>query len=142
MYNWQSGPSENYYRLNVQSSQRNRTRNRTTQQDHPGQFKYRNSSQECCLQQHLSVLAGGAALPEISLLTKGSRCGSLRQLTYGELRQRAQEGGSKAARRGGKWQENAKKILNRGNELDKSFRINKSCKKRTQNELVFEHNNA
>jgi hypothetical protein len=38
-------------------------------------------------------------------------------LTYGERRQRAREGGSKAARRGGKWQENAKKILNRGNEL-------------------------
>ena len=37
---------------------------------------------------------------------------------------------------------NAKKILNRGNEPNKSFGINKSRKKRTQNELDFEPNNA
>jgi len=43
---------------------------------------------------------------------------------------------------GGKRQGNAKKILNRGNELNKSFRINKSRKKRTQNELDFECKNA
>ena len=43
---------------------------------------------------------------------------------------------------GVKWQENAKKILNRGNELNKSFRINKRRKKRTQNELNFEPKNA
>ena len=38
---------------------------------------------------------------------------------------------------GGKWQENVKKILNRGNEPNKSLRINKSRKKRTQNEPSF-----
>ena len=43
---------------------------------------------------------------------------------------------------GAKRQGNAKKILNRGNELNKSFRINKSRKKRTQNELDFEPKNA
>jgi hypothetical protein len=43
---------------------------------------------------------------------------------------------------GAKRQGNAKKILNRGNEPNKSFRINKSRKKRTQNELKFECKNA
>ena len=43
---------------------------------------------------------------------------------------------------GAKRQANAKKILNRGNEPNKSFRINKSLKKRTQNELDFERKNA
>jgi hypothetical protein len=43
---------------------------------------------------------------------------------------------------GGKCMENPKKILNRRNELNKSFRINKSYKKRTQNELLFECKNG
>jgi hypothetical protein len=43
---------------------------------------------------------------------------------------------------GAKRQGNAKKILNRGNEPNKSFRINKSREKRTQNELNFEPKNA
>ena len=43
---------------------------------------------------------------------------------------------------GAKRQGNARKILNRGNEPNKSFRINKSRKKRTQNELDFEPKNA
>jgi len=38
----------------------------------------------------------------------------------------------------GKCAENRKKILNGRNELNKSLRINKGSKKRTQNELVFE----
>jgi hypothetical protein len=43
---------------------------------------------------------------------------------------------------GAKRQGNTKKILNRGNEPNKSFRINKRRKKRTQNELNFERKNA
>jgi hypothetical protein len=38
-------------------------------------------------------------------------------VNYVERRQRAREGGSKAAAEGPKRQENTKKILNRGNEL-------------------------
>jgi len=38
-------------------------------------------------------------------------------LTYEEPRQRAREGDSKTARKGRKTARNAKKILNRGNEL-------------------------
>jgi hypothetical protein len=52
----------------------------------------------------------------------------------------SERGKQVANRRGGgqKCVEKRKKILNRGNELNKSFRISTSAKKRTQNELVFE----
>jgi hypothetical protein len=57
------------------------------------------------------------------------------------MRKLASERGKQVANRrggGGKCVENREKILNRGNELNKSFRISTSTKKRTQNELVFE----
>jgi hypothetical protein len=43
---------------------------------------------------------------------------------------------------GAKRQGNAKKILNRGNEPNKSFKINERRKKQTQNEPDFERKNA
>jgi hypothetical protein len=75
-------------------------------------------------------------------LTRSWKHRSLCWLTHGKRRQRVREGGSKTARGGGKWQGNTKKILNRGNEPNKSFRINNSRKKRTQNEPNFECKNA
>ena len=57
------------------------------------------------------------------------------------MRERKSQRGKEFGNRpggGGKCMEKRKKILNRRNELNKSFRINKSSKKRTQNELVFE----
>jgi hypothetical protein len=61
------------------------------------------------------------------------------------MRKLASERGKQVANRRGEGQkcvEKRKKILNRGNELSKSFRISTSAKKRTQNELVFERKRA
>jgi hypothetical protein len=61
------------------------------------------------------------------------------------MRELASQRGKEVANRpggGGKCVKNQKKILNKRNEPNKSFRINKNAKKRTQNELVFECKNG
>ena len=59
----------------------------------------------------------GGKTPPLFLLTAGGRSDSLLLLTNGKRRQSARNRDAKGARRGRETAENAKKILNRGNEL-------------------------
>jgi dsDNA-binding SOS-regulon protein len=56
-------------------------------------------------------------------------------LTYGECRQRAREGDWKAAHRGRKTARNAKKMLNRGNELKHLLKTQHLASFEAKNEL-------
>jgi hypothetical protein len=80
------------------------------------------------------------SIPALLLLTPGWENGSLSWLTYGERRHRAREGDSKAARRGAKRLENAKKILDRGNKAKDLLKTQHLALFGAQNKPNFECN--